>query len=101
MDLLLVSVTVLGVPQNHSILQVVQAVTCLNREHLDAFYTKICQERPTDKYADGVVIRDPAAWYYKANSFFIKKVKYCYSQIHCILFTHNIKWLTVCRLLTK
>jgi ATP-dependent DNA ligase len=52
----------------HPILSVVKPIVCSNRDHMEAFFKQICK----NQYAEGIILRDPTAWYYKRN-FFLKK----------------------------
>jgi hypothetical protein len=53
-------------------LSVVEPITCQNRDHLEQYFSQLCISQPTEKRAEGVVLRDPTAWYYKRNTFFTK-----------------------------
>jgi hypothetical protein len=63
-------VTSLGIPQAHPILQIVKPITCKGKDHAEQYFQQVCQSQATD----GIVLRDPSAWYYKKDSFFCKKV---------------------------
>jgi hypothetical protein len=62
------------IPQQHAILSVVKPVVCSSRDSMKEFYYQVCQERPVDSRAEGVILRDPTAWYFKQNSFLKIKV---------------------------
>jgi hypothetical protein len=57
-------------------LAIVKPVVCQNRDHLESFFHHICKERPQETLAEGVILRDPKAWYFKSDSFLKKKVTY-------------------------
>jgi hypothetical protein len=61
---------------DHPILSLVTSITCQSRDHLQRYFVESCQEQPIERRAEGVVLRDPSAWYYKENSFFTKKVSH-------------------------
>jgi hypothetical protein len=67
-------VTYLGIPQSHPILTLVKPVICQSRDHFNRFFNKLCVERPLDVRAEGIVLRDPNAWYFQRNTFFQKEV---------------------------
>jgi hypothetical protein len=48
----------------------VQPVQCQSSKHFAAFFDQMCKEQN----AEGIVLRNPEAWYFRNNSFFIKKV---------------------------
>jgi hypothetical protein len=53
-------------------LSVVEAVKCTSRDHFNRFFNSITKERE----GEGVILRDPKAWYYQKNSFYHKQVRY-------------------------
>jgi hypothetical protein len=55
-------------------LSIVNPIPCNNTEHLTSFFNSICKERPQETRAEGVVLRDPTAWYYQPSSFHTKRV---------------------------
>jgi ATP-dependent DNA ligase len=63
-----------GIPPDHVTITVASPVQCKGRDHLESFFDEICKDRPAYRCAEGVVIRDPKAWYYEKNSFFEKQV---------------------------
>jgi hypothetical protein len=63
-----------AIPKDHRSLSVVKPILCHSRDHLMEYYNQICKERPMDKRAEGVVLRDPNAWYFKADAFFTLNV---------------------------
>jgi hypothetical protein len=48
---------------------------CQSRDHFNKFFHELCNERPKETRAEGIVLRDPSAWYFKNDAFFKKKVK--------------------------
>ena len=67
-------ITYSGIPQNHSILSIIKPVVCSSKEHANAYFNQLCKDRPKEQRAEGIILRDPTAWYYKRNSFFKKEV---------------------------
>jgi hypothetical protein len=63
-----------NIVQNHSILSVIQTTMCQGKDHMQAFFQQLCIERPIERQANGIVLRDPAAWYFQSNAFFTQKV---------------------------
>jgi hypothetical protein len=63
--------TLTGLAKDHPILSMVKPIVCQNEGHLNAYFQQLSQEDPT---AEEVVLRDPSAWYFHPDSFFIKKV---------------------------
>jgi hypothetical protein len=49
-------------------------VTCKSPTHLKSFFDEACNNRPLESCAEGVVLRDPTAWYFKRDSFWKKEV---------------------------
>ena len=62
---------VLDIVQDHPILKVVNPIKCQSEQHFDEFF----QQCTKDGKSEGIVLRDPKAWYYESNSFFTKKVR--------------------------
>jgi hypothetical protein len=60
----------LGIPEDHTILKVVSSTPCQNARHFEQFFSDTAK----DGKAEGIILRDPQAWYYKHNSFFKKTV---------------------------
>jgi hypothetical protein len=60
----------LEIPSKHSVITVANGVECTGGYHLDKYTREICENRPVDQRAEGVVLRKPTAWYYEQNSFF-------------------------------
>jgi hypothetical protein len=67
--------TFLDIPADHPIVSIVKPVQCQHRDHFNSFFNEICRDRPKELQAEGVVLRDPTAWYFKTDSFFKKKVE--------------------------
>jgi hypothetical protein len=63
-----------GIPTDHPVITVVKPTECQSEDHMASFFNQICQDRPEDKRGEGVVLRDPTAWYFKKDSFFKKEV---------------------------
>jgi hypothetical protein len=59
---------------DHPILKVVSPIECKGRDHLNSFFNEICVNRPYAQRGEGVVLRDPKAWYFKEGSFLKKEV---------------------------
>jgi hypothetical protein len=55
-------------------LAVVEPIVCQGREHLEKYFHQQCINPEAKKYAEGIVLRDPNAWYFKKYAFFTKKV---------------------------
>jgi hypothetical protein len=64
----------LDIPSQHPVLTLVTTTICQDRKHAESFFDRLCKERSVDTRAEGIVLRDPSAWYYQANAFFSKKV---------------------------
>jgi hypothetical protein len=58
------------IPSDHPILSVVNPLTCEGPNHLSSFFDTMIK-----KGAEGVVLRNPNAWYFKEQSFFKKEVQ--------------------------
>jgi hypothetical protein len=69
-----------GIPVNHPVLSLVPFKICKSRQDLDNYFTSICKDRPTERQAEGIVLKDPTAWYFKVNSFFTREV--CIIQLY-------------------
>jgi hypothetical protein len=52
---------------------VITPTPCQSKEDLERYFNSICIEQSKGRRAAGVVIRDPNAWYFQENAFFIKK----------------------------
>jgi hypothetical protein len=37
------------------------------------YFNEICNTRPKETRAEGIVLRDPKAWYYEKNAFLTKE----------------------------
>jgi DNA ligase-1 len=59
------------IPSSHSILKVAAFVECKDKQHMNTFFAEVCA-----KGAEGIVLRDPSAWYFKPESFLKKTVLY-------------------------
>jgi hypothetical protein len=69
---LLTLIYFVGIPKEHPILSVINPILCQGRDHLEQYFKQVCIDSASP--SAGVVLRDPTAWYYKKDSFFIKKV---------------------------
>jgi ATP-dependent DNA ligase len=58
-----------SIPIQHPVLAVVEPVVCKDKNHFQNFYNEMCTAS-----TEGVVLRDPKAWYFKQDSFFKKDV---------------------------
>jgi hypothetical protein len=66
--------TNLDISVAHPLLAVVDPVMCTDRQHFDRFFNEVCQNRPVIQRGEGIVLRDPNAWYFQKDSFFVKEV---------------------------
>jgi hypothetical protein len=66
-----------GIPGDNPLLSVIKPIKFTSRSHLDHFFYETCTDRPEDKRGEGIVLRDPTAWYFKKDSFFKKEVIPC------------------------
>jgi hypothetical protein len=64
----------LGIGNKYSVLQVITPLTCQSRDHFEEFCSQKAKEQ-----AEGVIVRNPKAWYFKKDSFFKKKASYNYT----------------------
>jgi hypothetical protein len=53
----------------HPLLSVVSPVICTNSQRVDEFYAEI-----KNRSGEGIVLRDPKAWYFAKDSFLSEKV---------------------------
>jgi len=55
-----------SIPKNHPILSVVSFIQCRDKLHFEEYFKKNCE------FSEGVILRDPNAWYFSVDSFFQK-----------------------------
>jgi hypothetical protein len=53
-------------------LKVVNSIMCQSRDHFETYFNELCADK--ERSAVGIVLRDPAAWYFQADSFLTKEV---------------------------
>jgi hypothetical protein len=41
---------------------------------MNKYFNQMCIDKPEEARAEGIILRDPMAWYFKSNSFFKKEV---------------------------
>jgi hypothetical protein len=67
----------IDIANEHPVLTVVNTVQCNEREDFGRLFDKL-----RDRQAEGIVLRDPNAWYFKQDSFFTKSVRGSYFIIN-------------------
>jgi hypothetical protein len=53
---------------------VVKPIVCKDKDHFTRVFNTLGVDRGNGTRPEGVVVRDPNAWYYKSDSFYTKKV---------------------------
>jgi ATP-dependent DNA ligase len=61
---------ILGIPDGHPILSVVKPIIFQSKAHLNTFFNQI-----RSSSGEGIILRDPNAWYYQRNAFLSLKVR--------------------------
>jgi hypothetical protein len=66
-------VMIIAIPSNHPVISLVKPITCQSRTHLEEVFNDLFN---SNEKAQGIVVRDPKAWYFQPNTFYTKNVSY-------------------------
>jgi hypothetical protein len=84
--------TLIGISKDHPILSLVKPTKCESEYHLESIFNTMCVEQPPEKRAEGIVLRDPNAWYFMPGSFLTKKVSVYKSNLIVLGFWRGYRY---------